>query len=146
MNTVQHRPAGTPSAAAAASAVSPAVVIDHRELPAAHLPGLEHRTLAGSEHGLHDLSIWQQTLEPGAATPPHRHDTEEVVLCHAGWGELQLAGTLHRFGPNSSVLVPRNAPHQIFNVGAEPMHIIGVLATAPVQVFGTDGLPIELPW
>ena len=28
----------------------------------------------------------------GAATPPHRHDCDEVVLCQAGHGELHLDG------------------------------------------------------
>ena len=59
-------------------------------LAASPFPGILHATLAGSEQGLKQLSIWQQILEPGAATPPHRHDCEEVVLCSAGRGELRF--------------------------------------------------------
>ena len=38
-------------------------------LAASPFPGILHATLAGSEQGLKQLSIWQQILEPGAATP-----------------------------------------------------------------------------
>ena len=55
------------------------------------LPGLQHQTLANADHGLAHLSLWRQTMAPGAATPPHRHDCEEVVLIESGSGELHLA-------------------------------------------------------
>ncbi|CAN7229205.1 cupin domain-containing protein [Variovorax sp. LjRoot290] len=121
-------------------------VISHATLPLAELPGITHRTLAGHEHGLTQLSIWKQTLAPGASTPPHSHDTEEVVLCHAGRGEVHLDGQVHRFGPASSVLLPRDVPHQIFNVGDEPMEITGVFPAAPVGVFDLEAKPMQLPW
>ncbi|MGR4871819.1 cupin domain-containing protein [Variovorax sp. LARHSF232] len=121
-------------------------VLEHSRLPLAELPGIAHRTLAGHEHGLSQLSIWRQTLAPGAATPPHHHDTEEVVLCHAGQGEVHLDGRVHRFGPNSSVLLPRDVQHQIFNTGDEPMEITGVFPSAPVAVFDPEGHPVPLPW
>jgi quercetin dioxygenase-like cupin family protein len=121
-------------------------VLEHAELPVAGIPGIEHRTLAGHEHGLRQLSIWRQTLMPGASTPPHHHDTEEVVLCHAGHGEVHLEGRVHRFGPHTSVLLPRNVPHQILNVGREPMEITGVFPAAPVAVFDANAQPMQLPW
>jgi mannose-6-phosphate isomerase-like protein (cupin superfamily) len=121
-------------------------VIRNSELPRASLPGIEHATLAGSENGLKNLSIWKQSIAPGGATPPHRHDCEEVVLIQAGCGELHLDGQVHRFGPDTTLVVPRNAPHQIINVGEEPLELIGVFAVSPVAVYFPDGQPIELPW
>jgi quercetin dioxygenase-like cupin family protein len=122
------------------------IVLPHANLPVAALPGIEHRTLAGREHGLAQISIWQQTLAPGAATPPHSHDTEVVVLCEAGEGEVHLAGRVHRFGARTSVLLPRDVPHQIFNVGDRPMRITGIFPSAPVAVFDLDAQPMPLPW
>ena len=83
---------------------------------------------------------------PGGATPPHRHDCEEVVLVSAGWGELHLDGQVHRFGPDATLVVPRNAPHQILNVGDVPLELTATFAAAPVAVYFPDGQPIELPW
>lgn len=121
-------------------------VIQNSERPRATLPGLEHVTLAGSEYGLKNLSIWKQIIAPGGATPPHRHDCEEVVLIRAGRGELHLDGEVYRFGADMTLLVPRNAPHQIINVGDKPLELIGVFSVSPVEVFFPNGEPIELPW
>jgi mannose-6-phosphate isomerase-like protein (cupin superfamily) len=121
-------------------------VIQHAQLPETALPGIEHTTLAGSENGLKNLSIWKQSLAAGGATPPHRHDCEEVVLIQKGRGEVHLDGRIHAFGPDTTLVVPRNAPHQIVNTGAETLELIGILAASPVAVFFPDGQPIELPW
>jgi quercetin dioxygenase-like cupin family protein len=121
-------------------------VIRNRELPRAALPGLENVTLAGSQNGLKNLSIWHQVMAPGGATPPHRHDCEEVVLIQAGSGELHLDGQVHRFVPDTTLIVPRNAPHQIVNTSDVPLELIGVFSVSPVPVFFPDGQPIELPW
>ena len=109
-------------------------------------PGIEHVTLAGSANGLRHLSIWQQSVAPGAATPPHRHDCEEVVLCTAGEGELHVAGRIERFGANTTVVIPANIDHQIFSVGEHPLQFVAVLGMTPVEVRFPDGAPIALPW
>jgi quercetin dioxygenase-like cupin family protein len=121
-------------------------VIENSKLPRTALPGVEHITLAGSENGLSSLSIWKQSIAPGSATPPHRHDCEEVVLIAEGCGELHLDGQVHRFGPDTTLVIPRNAPHQIINVGDETIELVGVFAVSPVEVFFPDGQPVELPW
>lgn len=111
------------------------------------LPGIHHVTRAGAEHGLQQISVWDQIVEAGGATPPHRHDCEEVVLCSSGRGELHLDGSeVHAFGPNTTVRIPRNALHQIFNVGDEPLRLIAVFGAAPVEARFPDGTVIELPW
>jgi hypothetical protein len=76
------------------------------------IPGLDHATWAGSPTGLSQLSLWRQNVAPGAATPPHRHDCEEIVLCSGGWGELHIAGEVHRFGADTTLNHPaqRAAP------------------------------------
>jgi mannose-6-phosphate isomerase-like protein (cupin superfamily) len=91
------------------------------------LPGLSHMTLAG-------------------ATPPHRHDCEEVVLVHSGRGELHLDGEVLSFEGDTTLVVPQNALHQIVNTGDTPLETTGIFAMSPVEVFWPDGKPIELPW
>ena len=121
-------------------------IIDNSRLPRAEIPGIVHVTLAGSANGLHALSVWRQSVAPGGATPPHRHDCEEVVLVERGRGELRLGGSAKPFGPDNTLVIPRNADHQIVNTGDEPLHVIGIFATAPVEVFLPDGTPLALPW
>ena len=121
-------------------------IIDNAALERATLPGLEHVTLAGSGAGLSHLSVWRQRLEPGAATPPHRHDCEEVVLIQSGRGTLHIADGIREFGPDSTLVLPADMTHQIVNSGTEPMDLIGILAMAPVEVRTPNGELIELPW
>jgi mannose-6-phosphate isomerase-like protein (cupin superfamily) len=102
-------------------------------------------TLAGSENGLKNLSIWRQSIAPGRATSPHRHDCEEVVLTQSGRSELHLSGQVRPFGPDTTLVVPGNAPHQIINLGDSPLDLIRVFAISPFAVLFPDGQPIELP-
>lgn len=119
-------------------------VLDNTRLPTAGIPGIRHTTLAGSDNGLAQLSVWRQTIEAGQATPPHRHDCEEVVLVTSGRGELHIGAAVHPFGPDSTLVIPRNADHQI--VATETLTLVAALAATPVQVLLPDGQPIELPW
>lgn len=116
-------------------------------LPAASpIPGLAHATWAGAAEGLSQLSLWRQAIEAGGATPPHRHDCDEVVLCSGGAGELHIGGEVHCFTSGDTVVVPRNAMHQIFSVGGQPLELLGVFGVSPVEVYLPDGERLELPW
>jgi mannose-6-phosphate isomerase-like protein (cupin superfamily) len=121
-------------------------VLDNARRPAASLPGLTHHTLAGSDQGLAHLSLWRQTIAPGGATPPHCHDCEEVVIVESGSGELRIDGASHAFGPDSTLVIPRNADHQIVNTGSEPLRLTAAFSTSPVEVFLPDGQAFPLPW
>jgi quercetin dioxygenase-like cupin family protein len=121
-------------------------LIEQTRAEATAIPGVAHATWAGSAQGLSQLSLWRQTLAPGAATPPHSHPCDEVVLCLAGWGEVHSAGEVQRFGADTTVVLPKNVPHQIFNVGPMPLEILGVFGASPVGTHLPDGTPIDLPW
>jgi mannose-6-phosphate isomerase-like protein (cupin superfamily) len=118
---------------------------EQKPLPSG-IAGIEHATLAGSTHGLKGLSVWQQSVLPGAATPPHRHDCEEVVLCSAGEGELHIAGITESFRAGQTVVIPANADHQIFSVGMTPLKFVAIFSTSPVHALFPDGEEIGLPW
>lgn len=110
------------------------------------IPGVSHATWAGAAEGLQQLSLWRQTLAAGAASPPHRHDCDEVVLCLSGWGEVHIDGTVQRFGADQTVVLPRGRDHQLFNAGPMPLELIGIFAATPVPVHLPDGSPLQLPW
>lgn len=118
----------------------------HADLPAATLPGIEHTTLASADLGARQLSVWRQTVAPGAATPPHRHDCEEVVLVESGRGHLHIDGALVEFGPHSTLVLPAGREHQIVNSGDEPLRLLAAFPSTPVATALPDGQPIDLPW
>ncbi|MBN3825099.1 cupin domain-containing protein [Burkholderia sp. Ac-20384] len=121
-------------------------IIDITQLTRESLPGLEHVTLAGNEQGLTTLSVWRQSIEPGAVTPPHRHDCEEVIVIEAGHGSVLIDGETRGFGPGSTLVIPRNEVHQIVNDGPGPITLLAMLGMSPVKVFLPDGTALPLPW
>lgn len=110
------------------------------------IPGVAHATWAGEADGLTQLSVWRQTLAPGAATPPHSHGCDEIVLCLSGEGEVRAEGGVQRFGAASTVVLPGGRVHQILSVGAQPLEIVGLFAATPVATYGPDGSELALPW
>ncbi len=121
-------------------------VRENAKEPWARLPGIDHQTLAGSDDGLGHLSVWRNTVAPGGATPPHRHDCEEVVLVQSGRGTLFIDGRSQEFGPDSTLLIPANVDHQIVNTGDQTMTLIAAFSATPVNVTLPDGEAFQLPW
>jgi quercetin dioxygenase-like cupin family protein len=121
-------------------------VIDHATIAPTGLPGITHRTLASGADGLRSLSVWLQTIDPGAATPPHRHDCDEVVVVLAGRGELHVDGGVESFGPGQTIVLPAEVEHRIVNSGEAPLCTLAAFAATPVGVVLPDGTPFPLPW
>ena len=121
-------------------------IVSHQELSPTPFAGLTHRTLAGAEHGLSSLAVWVQRIEAGGATPPHRHDCEEVVVIQEGAGTLIMYGREHSFRAGDTLIVPRNEVHQIINSGSATLQLLAALSQAPVAPELPDGTPIALPW
>jgi quercetin dioxygenase-like cupin family protein len=121
-------------------------VVSNATLQEFNLPGLNHRTLAGPEHGMKSLEVWGQTIEAGAATPVHRHACEEAIVILEGSGTLTIEGQDTAFGPNSTLIIPADVIHQIVNTGNTKMVLIAALSTAPVQVRHADNAAMPLPW
>ena len=121
-------------------------VVSNATLQEFNLPGLNHRTLAGPEHGMKSLEVWGQTIEAGAATPVHRHACEEAIVILEGSGTLTIEGQDTAFGPNSTLIIPADVIHQIVNTGNTKMVLIAALSAAPVQVRHADNAAMPLPW
>ena len=121
-------------------------VVDNSKVQEFALPGLIHRTVGGKDAGVNTIEVWQQTIAPGAATPVHRHACEEVIVILSGSGTLMIEGKTTAFGPNSTLILPHDAVHQITNTSADEMHIIATLSMSPVRVRTAEGAPMHLPW
>jgi quercetin dioxygenase-like cupin family protein len=121
-------------------------VVDNASLPTFNLPGLNHRTFAGPEHGMKHLEVWGQVIEPGAGTPVHRHACDEAIVILEGSGTLAISGEKTSFGPNSTLIIPADAVHQIVNSGDTKMVLIAALSMAPVKVCHADQQAMPLPW
>jgi quercetin dioxygenase-like cupin family protein len=121
-------------------------VFDNATIPTLQLPGLRHQTLASLDHEVRSMEVWMQTIEPGGATPVHRHACEEVIVVLSGSGRLTVDGETREFGPNSTIIVPPDAIHQIINSGSDPMFVVAALGMGPVRVRTAEGDPLPVPW
>jgi mannose-6-phosphate isomerase-like protein (cupin superfamily) len=121
-------------------------VIDNQAVKNFALPGLNHQTFAGPGHGLKNLEVWGQVIDAGAGTPVHRHACEEAIVILEGSGTLTINGEVSQFGPNSTLIIPADAVHQIVNRGTTPMVIVAALSMAPVAVRHADNQAMLLPW
>lgn len=111
-----------------------------------HLPGLKHQTLAGGRDGLGGLEVWRQTIAAGAATPVHRHDCEEVIVCLKGAAVCHYNGQEYHFKENETLVIPSGVTDQICNAGDSELYIMAALAMAPVRVETPDNQQMALPW
>lgn len=114
------------------------------EGPQYELPGLQHRTLAGAAQGLRGVEVWEQVMTPGAQTPFHRHDCEEVIVVLSGSGRCECDGRTVDFAAPSTLIMPPDQAHQITAVTR--LHLIASLTMTPVVVQTPEGAPIPLPW
>lgn len=122
------------------------IVIQQTRPEPAEIPGVAHATWAGEADGLTQVSVWRQSMQPGAATPSHSHDCDEVVLCTGGQGEVHADGQVHRFAAGCTLVLPRGLVHQIFNTGKVPLETTGVFGATPVVTLQPDGEALPLPW
>jgi mannose-6-phosphate isomerase-like protein (cupin superfamily) len=102
--------------------------------------------LASGSDDLERLEIWIQTLEPGAETPVHYHECEEVVVIQKGSGRATIGGSAVEFGPGTTLVIPPGVVHQLVNGGREEMFVIAALSETPARAFAGDGTLIALPW
>jgi mannose-6-phosphate isomerase-like protein (cupin superfamily) len=144
--STSSRPRASPAAAA---------VLPDAAVPVFSLPGLTHQTVAGRSAGSggERLEVWKQTLAPGAATPPHFHECEEVVCVLEGSGEVLVGddqsaegGKRIGFAAECTLVVPPRQVHQIINTGSVPMRLMASLSESPGRVFLPSGERLALPW
>ena len=108
------------------------------ELQGNHMSGL-----ATPSRGAESVEVWRGKMDAGAATPPHRHEHEEVVVILSGHGHAVVDGRDVRYQPGDTVILPAGKVHQIFAESATDM-----VAAMPIgtPIHTPDGAPLELPW
>ncbi|MBL8192661.1 MAG: cupin domain-containing protein [Blastocatellia bacterium] len=121
-------------------------IINNLEVEEFSLPGLVHKTICGPAFGVNNFEVWLQTISPKAETPVHKHDCDEMILVLKGNGTFILEDKTSYFGPNSTLVIPPNAVHQIINSGDEEMQLVATLSVPNVQVLTSNNQPIPLPW
>jgi quercetin dioxygenase-like cupin family protein len=93
--------------------------------------------------GARQVEMWRGRMDAQSASPPHRHDTEEVVLFLKGSGRATISDREVRFQAGDTVLLPAGELHQLFADTA-----CEFVAAMPLggTVQRPDGVVMDLPW
>jgi len=93
--------------------------------------------------GAREVELWRGRMDANSATPPHSHDTEEVVLFLSGTGRATVGERAIRYQPGDTLILPAAQTHQIFaETESEFVSAMPIGGTVKLP----DGMVIDLPW
>lgn len=93
--------------------------------------------------GARQVEMWHGRMDAGSATPPHSHDTEEVVLFLKGSGRASVADSEVRYRAGDTLILPAGQLHRIFSeTDSEFVSAMPLGGTVKLP----DGTAIDLPW
>jgi quercetin dioxygenase-like cupin family protein len=121
-------------------------VVRAADIPEFELMGNHMRGLATPSRGAAEVAVWRGVTEPGATTPPHTHDHEEVLVVLAGSGSANMDGEQVEVSPGDVLIVPPNKLHQLLGPAeGEPLDAIAVMPIG-TRTFLPDGEELQAPW
>jgi len=93
--------------------------------------------------GARQIEMWRGRMEAQAATPPHSHDTEEVVTFLTGSGRATVGDREVRYRAGDTLILPPGQVHQIFaETDCEFVSAMPIGSTVALP----DGTVMDLPW
>lgn len=95
--------------------------------------GVTWRTLTSADRTpTRELTSGVCEIEPGCELPLHRHPPLELYYFLEGTGVVTLGSDDHPVRAGSTVSIPGDTPHRIYNSGSGPLRLFYVF---PVESF-----------
>jgi mannose-6-phosphate isomerase-like protein (cupin superfamily) len=79
---------------------------------------------ASNSLGRLDFAVVTDKLDPGASTGRRESGNEKVLMVVDGAARAHVDGEPTELSPGSSLLIPACVPHEIENVGDQPLRLI----------------------
>lgn len=99
--------------------------------------------LATPSRDAENVEVWRARMDAGAATPPHQHDYEEVVVVLRGRGRARVGDEEVTFAAGDTLILPAGKVHQIFSeTESESIAVMPRRST----IRTADGEVMSLPW
>jgi quercetin dioxygenase-like cupin family protein len=109
-----------------------------------HVLGGNHVAgLATTRHGAQQVELWFGRMEAGASSPPHSHDTEEVVHFLKGSGYATVGGVEVGFRSGDTLILPAGEVHQL--VAETESEFFAAMPSGGTLRF-SYGEVMDLPW
>jgi quercetin dioxygenase-like cupin family protein len=120
-------------------------IIQHRTVPPFEMQGNLMMGIATPSRGAQQIEAWFTTIAPGAATPLHVHDAEEIVVVLRGRGQVRVQDAWETLEAPCTLITPRGVPHQITNTGDETLEAVAAMPVGS-SIRTPDGALLDLPW
>jgi mannose-6-phosphate isomerase-like protein (cupin superfamily) len=111
----------------------PMLIIHRNNAHILHTPhGSEIRPLIDrTTSPITQCSLAEETLPPGKAVTPHRHEVlEEVYYILSGSGVMTIGGESREVSAGDAIYIPKQHRHTLKNTGDEDMKILLVCGPA----------------
>jgi len=121
------------------------MIVQHlAEARAFRLHGFAFRPLATPRLGAAELALWHVDAPPGAESPPHSMDREEVFVVQRGRLGATVAGVDVELEPGDALTVPAGATLVLRNTSDEPAEALA--CTSAGMQATVHGKVMAPPW
>ncbi|GAA0395416.1 cupin [Acrocarpospora corrugata] len=119
--------------------------VTRADAPVFERDGTTIHSLAVPSRGSKELAVWSLEFAPGARSPEHSVDREEVFVVQAGRLLVTIDGVEHAAGPGDALIVPVDTMFWLANGSDTAAAQATVCTSAGIQ--GTlGGTVISPPW
>jgi len=120
------------------------MTVFHKEQNRFHtLDGNHIAGVATPTSGARQIEMWHGRMDENSATPPHCHNTEEVVHFLKGSGRATVGDREVRYAAGDTLILPPGLVHQIF-AETESEYVAALPMGGTVRL--PDGQTLDLPW
>jgi len=110
-------------------------VKDYREVQteSGGTDGLTVRWVINASQGATNFAMRVFELEPGQATPFHKHENEHEAFVLKGRGEIETDAGTTKIKKGSALFIPAQESHRFRNTGDKVLRIIDVIPFASIM-------------
>lgn len=122
------------------------IIILEKDLHRIETPGRNVSAgIATPSRGAREISVIQQTQQPGGANPSHWHDREEAITVLSGRVAVTTPDETINLAVGDSVLIPAKTLHRLEAIGEHPAEWL-LIAPAGIRYLHENGEAGNPPW
>jgi quercetin dioxygenase-like cupin family protein len=101
---------------------------------------------AAPSRGANSVSLWRIELAPGASSPLHLMDVEEIFLGTEGHAAVVIEGVESTISAGDCLIVPAGTPFTLTAGSDEPFHAVACMPAGGKATMLPDGATFVPPW
>lgn len=119
-------------------------LIRKTEAPEFNLHGIRVTGLASPKRGASETCVWRLVVPPATPGLVHEVTREEIFVGLSGSAVVTIDGVVHGLAAGDAVIVPKDTPFSVANVGEEPFEAMVVFPVGGQA--STNAEPFTPPW